>query len=126
MRSRFARFLLILTALWLPLQAVAGMAMLRVCAHEAPAVSAAATDGEHCPYHDAAGGVPAVPDQSAGDDQGCTQCGVCHLAASGYMPAAEVVPGVVPDARCFVPLAAATPSSHIPEPLQHPPKRHAA
>lgn len=123
MRTRLARFLLILTALWLPLQAVAGMTM-KLCAHEtAPHSMLAAAMGEdHCPYHDA-DAAPATHDQTPG--QACDDCGICHLACAGYMPAAEARTGVVPTDRTFQHWPAAYLPSHIPEPPQHPPKRSA-
>lgn len=128
MRTRLARFLLILTALWLPLQAVAGMTM-KLCAHgnaapQAAQAAQAAMAGDHCPYHDADGAAPAGRDR-APNTTACDDCGICHLASVGYMPVAEVRTGVVPTDRYFPRWPAASLASHIPEPPQHPPKRSA-
>ena len=125
MPVRFARCLLILTALWLPLQAVAGMTM-KFCAHAAAPqmMQEAAMGEEHCPYHDA-DAAPIAPDHEQTPGQACDDCGICHLACAGYMPAAEVRTGVAPTDRTFQHWPAVSLPSHIPEPPQHPPKRSA-
>ena len=124
--TRCQRLLILLTALWLPLQAVAGMTM-QFCRHDsAPqnsqAVTAAASVEEHCPYHDA-GAAPAAQDRT--HDQKCDNCGICHLACSGYMPASEVKTDIAPLAHVYQRWPAAARTSHIPEPPQYPP-RHSA
>lgn len=118
MRSRFARLLLIFTAVLLPLQAVAGMTMKM-----APAAAVHEQDAaeEACPYHRHDAGTPAKPQPS--QQQACDNCGICHLAAAGYMPVAVVVAAFVPTAQAYVPMPAIERPSHIPEPPQYPPKR---
>ncbi|MDD5250313.1 MAG: hypothetical protein PHY45_15125 [Rhodocyclaceae bacterium] len=124
MRSVFARTLLILTALWLPLQAVAGLTMKLGMADAVPAsVQTAAAETAACPYHHAAAAAPATPVPS--HQQACDNCGVCHLAATGYMPAAATLAVILPLAQAFLPAPAVEQSSHIPEPPQYPPKRSA-
>jgi hypothetical protein len=120
MRSHFARYLLILTALWLPLQAVAGMTM-KLGAVDAVPASMQQTEEAACPYHRAADGAPATPSHQ----QSCDDCGICHLAATGYMPAAETVAVILPTARSFLLSPAVEQPSHIPEPPQYPPRRSA-
>lgn len=121
MRSRLARFLLILTALWLPLQAVAGMTMKLAMPGAALSVQQAQdTEAEACPYHAHESESPA-PIQS--HRQACDDCGICHFAAAGYLPMAEVAAAIVPAEERFVPMPAFERASHIPEPPQFPPKR---
>lgn len=119
MRSRLARFLLIFAALWLPLQAVAGIAMEmgRAAGQSQPTETMA----EHCSFHEA---TPDTIDTTANDD-GCNSCGICHLAATGYVPAAEIRSGALPVARSFHAETAHPVPSRDPEPPQHPPKRSA-
>lgn len=117
MRSRVARFLLILAALWLPLQAVAGIAM-DIGAKAQAAAMDGADMGEHCAFHDP------VPDPAAGEDN-CNNCGVCHLAGAGYVPVTEIRTGALPVVRSFAASAAPPVPSRSPEPPQHPPKRSA-
>lgn len=119
MRSRLARLLLLLTALWLPLQAVAGINM-KLCMHAAAAAQVVA---EPCPFHAAAAAPSAAPDPAA--DSGCDRCGICHLAGACYMPAAEAGVALLPAPPVFQPAPVATRASHIPEPPQQPPRRSA-
>ena len=74
---------LLITALWLPLQAVAAIAMpfCRHAAEQAVQLDAAAAE-EHCHGH---GGNDASPPGSAAVDQDCDGCELCHLAGAGYM-----------------------------------------
>lgn len=121
--SRLARFLLIFAALLLPLQAMAGVTM-SLCRHDmAAAQQAIAASEEHCPYHDADAASVAKTQKH---DQSCDNCGICHLACSGYMPASEVKTDVAPLAHTYQRWPAAALPSHIPEPPQYPPKRSAA
>lgn len=121
MRSRLARFLLIFAALWLPLQAVAGIAMELDRGVAAVEAAAPADLAEHCAFHDAAADA-AVP--AAGDD-GCNACGLCHLAGTGYVAVAEVRADALPAGYDFTAPPAAAVPSRSPEPPQHPPKRSA-
>ncbi|MDK9723418.1 MAG: hypothetical protein OEL88_00925 [Sterolibacteriaceae bacterium MAG5] len=117
MRSPAARFLLILAALWLPLQAVAGIAMDIGAKAQAAAMDGAGM-GEHCAFHDPA------PEPAAGDGP-CDDCGVCHLAGAGYVPVAEIRAGALPAIRSFAANGPLPVPSRSPEPPQHPPKRSA-
>ena len=122
MRSQLARYVLILTALWLPLQAVAGLTMKLVAPAAEGAIQASAAMEQTCPYHRHTGGdQPAklqLPHHNA-----CDECGVCHLAGVAYMPVAEVVAAVLPASQSFQSLPAIERPSHIPEPPQYPPRR---
>ena len=121
MQSRFARLLLILTALWLPLQAVAGLTMKIVTPTAAASAGQTPVVEETCPYHRPDADTPATPQPT--QQKACDDCGVCHFAATGYMPVAQIVAGVIPTARSFQPSPAAERPSHIPEPPQYPPRR---
>jgi len=119
---RWLRLLpLLITALWLPLQAVAAVAM-PFCRHAAEQAAAAdaMTHEEHCPGHAMeSAAVPAAIDC----DQDCDGCELCHLASAGYMPAAAataVQPLVGRDFQLRPVLAS---RSFVPEPPQHPPRR---
>lgn len=119
--TRIQRIFILLTALWLPLQAVAGMTM-QFCRHapqDGQSAAAVAVE-EHCPYHDAA---PAAQPQA--QDTGCDSCGICHLASSGYMPPSAVTAAVAPARHEFRTRLVASFPSHIPEPPQYPPKHSA-
>ena len=117
MRDRWFRLLpLFLAAFWLPFQAVAAMAR-PFCRHgEAHMlVVAEVAAAEHC----AMPGAPAAEPHGVG----CDDCGFCHLAAAGFIPAPERGVAVIVADRDFgveVPFA---PASNIPEPPQQPPKR---
>jgi hypothetical protein len=122
MRRWFRLLPLLITALWLPLQAVAAVAM-PFCRHAAEQAAAAdaTTHEEHCPGH--AMESPTVDVPAAIDcDQDCDGCELCHLASAGYMPAAVVTaahPSVSRDFQLRTVLAS---PSFVPEPPQHPPR----
>mgnify|MGYP001207944484 CR=1 FL=1 len=121
MSSRFARFLLLVTALWLPVQTMAALSM-PMCRHaqeHAASVAAAEQSGEAMHCHEAA-----APDQAA-HDAGCDNCEMCHMAGAGFMPSASLVAGVTPVGNDYGLPAPSAPPSHIAEPPQHPP-RHSA
>lgn len=122
---RIARFLMLVSALLLPLQGVAGMTM-KLCAHDATAAQALpATEAgvdEHCPYHEA-DSAPASLDST--QSQGCDNCGICHLACSGYLPASGLPAVATAEAHQLQPQPVAALASHIPEPPRYPPKRSA-
>ena len=109
---------LFIAALWLPFQAIAAVAM-PFCRHgEAQTVRDVAT--EHCQMHESqapAGGQ--VPDHGFY----CDDCGVCHLAASGFMPTPEYTAAVIATGRDFRAEAPLAPASAVPEPPRQPPKR---
>jgi hypothetical protein len=119
MCHRFFRLLpLFVAALWLPFQAIAATAM-PFCRHgEAHKLLAMADDAavEHCPMHDKQ---PTPKDHG----MGCDDCGFCHLAAAGMMPAPKRVADVIPAGRDFRADVQLAPTSAIPEPPQQPPKR---
>ncbi|MCX7155947.1 MAG: hypothetical protein NTW45_05840 [Rhodocyclales bacterium] len=118
MNIRFARFLLLVAALWLPVQTMAAMSM-PLCRHaqEQAATSDAAGPADapvHC--HETA-----APDQVA-HDTGCDNCEICHLACAGFMPSAPLATGLMPAGNDYALPATAAPPSHIAEPPQHPPR----
>ncbi len=97
---RWLRLLpLLITALWLPLQAVAAVAMpfCRHAAEQAVQFDAAVAE-EHCHGH---GGSDAPPPGSAAADQDCDGCELCHLAGAGYMLPAMAMAESLPPARDF-------------------------
>ncbi len=123
MTRRFARFLLLFAALWLPVQTMAGMAM-PLCGHvqeHQPVAPAdhdmAATDGMPC--HETM-----AQDQAAAES-GCDHCQTCQLASAGFMPSAALTAGLIPAEYGYVLPAVVAPASHIAEPPQHPPRNDA-
>ncbi|MBA3031533.1 MAG: hypothetical protein KKF85_00335 [Gammaproteobacteria bacterium] len=114
---RFKSYLLILCALWLPLQAAAAAAM-PFCSHagESTTQVEAAQSPEHCHEHDGAAGL------SSTSDLGCDNCGMCHLASAGYIPSVAIALPI-PVASTFVAKQVLASTSHIAEPPQHPPRR---
>ncbi len=124
MSHRFARFLLIFAALWLPVQTMAGMVM-PVCGHgqeheiaAAAAHNMAAADAMPC-HHEAM-----AADQAPAEN-GCDHCQTCQLASSGFMPSTALTAGVIPAEYGYVLPAIMAPRSHIAEPPQHPPRNSA-
>ncbi|MHB1360255.1 MAG: hypothetical protein ACYCWC_11820 [Rhodocyclaceae bacterium] len=118
---RFKSFLLILMALWLPLQAAAAVAM-PFCRHaaEQPLQAAALQSPEHCHEH---AGNAAGPEGGAGSsDLACDNCEMCHLASAGYLPvtANNLTLATV---SAHLTLTALTPLSHIGDPPLQPPRR---
>jgi hypothetical protein len=102
----------LLIAFLLPLQTLTALAM---------PMQGAATDmvvqAEHCPGHD--GAADAQPQNAGG--LACEQCGICHLACSGMMPAAEATAPSVAVPRVFLAEAEPMPASHTPEEPNPPP-----
>jgi hypothetical protein len=120
--TRFARFLLMFAALWLPVQTMAGLAM-PLCQHGQDQAAAGAMH-----YGDEASAMPcheAGPDDQAAHQDGCDNCEVCHLAGAGFMPSADTAAGLMPAGHRYVLPAVLTPRSHIAEPPQHPPRNAA-
>lgn len=119
MHRRYLRLLpLFVAALWLPFQAIAATTM-PFCRHgEAHKMVTLADDASthHCAMH---GQQQSAPDHG----KPCDDCGFCHLAAAGMMPAPEFIAAVVPVARDFRADVQQVPASAIPEPPQQPPKR---
>ncbi|MFN3883412.1 MAG: hypothetical protein ACK4Q4_01465 [Rhodocyclaceae bacterium] len=112
---RLHSHLLILIALWLPIQAAAAVAM-PFCRH-APG-QAALPAAEHCHEQAAGQAAPAVP-----GDLDCDDCSLCHLACSGFLLAAVSAAASLPMADVMVPKLQLASASHIPEPPQRPPRR---
>lgn len=117
MRRWFRLLPLLITALWLPLQAVAAVAMpfCRHATEQAVPVAAMTPEG-HCAGHAA----EAAPTPG---DQDCDGCELCHLAGAGYMPAAVATTAHLPATRNFVASPVLASPSFVPEPPQHPPRR---
>lgn len=118
MSLRLARFLLLFSAFWLPVQTVAAMSV-PLCRHVQEQAMAGIQSEQvdtatHCSE-------AAASDQAA-HDAGCDNCEICHLACAGFMPSAPLAAGLGPAGHDFVLPAALAPPSHITEPLQHPPR----
>lgn len=113
---RIRSILMILLALWLPLQAVAAWAM-PFCAHAAAAVS---EDAQAMPAHCHHEAEAAPASTAAGFD--CDNCGMCHLASAGYLFASAQPLAISPAAAkpLFPPLMSHR--SYIGDPPQHPPR----
>lgn len=124
MNRRFIRFLLLFAALWLPVQAMAGMSVSVCMNMQSQAGMAAPGDGmadaAAMPCHEA------MADTSAAHpDNGCDNCEICHLASAGFMPSATADPALPPIGKHFAATLIAASPSFIAEPPQHPP-RHSA
>lgn len=113
---RLKSFLLILVALWLPLQAAAAWAM-PLCRHAAERAEALpAQTADHC--HAAAAPIA----EPAGNETACDDCEMCHLATAGFLPA-SALRLTATAAGILAVWPALTPPSHIGEPPQQPPRR---
>lgn len=123
MVHRFPRFLLLIVALWLPVQTMAGMVM-PVCGHaqgqEVAVVTHDVADSEAMPCHHEA----TTTDQAAADG-GCDHCQSCQLASAGFVPSTALTAGVIPAGHDYVLPVPVAPRSHIGEPPQHPPRSSA-
>lgn len=109
---RLKSFLLILVALWLPIQAAAAVTM-PFCRHAAEQV-VMGMEAAHC--HEQA------TDSVATIDVDCDNCAMCHLATAGFLLAtADMLP--LHAASILVPRLQIASASHIPEPPQQPPRR---
>jgi hypothetical protein len=112
MRSTAIRFLLLIVALWLPVQAIAAISM-PMCRHALEQPDTAT------PCHDESGPDPVVHSST------CDNCEMCHFASAGFVPSALVpIKYVIADQRYQVPVTMAPPS-YIGEPPQHPPEGRA-
>lgn len=117
---RLNSLLLILVALWLPLQTAAAWAM-PFCRHAAERVEPvdaqqAMASGAHCHELEDAAHDPQR------DGFNCDNCAMCHLASAGYLPAAVVEP-ISSAASVLVTQPILTLPSHIGDPPQQPPRR---
>lgn len=114
--SRIKNLLMLLVALWLPIQAASALAM-PFCRHAVGAMEQqAAVHGEaHC--HEQS--VPASEPVATLD---CDNCEMCHLATAGYLPATAANP--LPEAASvLVALRSLALHSHVGDPPQQPPRR---
>jgi ABC-type nickel/cobalt efflux system permease component RcnA len=121
MSNRFARFLLLFTALWLPVQTMAARSM-PMCRH-AQARAMAAVAAEHSAVATHCHEAPAA-DQAA-NDKACDHCEMCQLAGASFMLSAPLVAGMISTGHRYALPAVTAPPSHITEPPQHPPRRSA-
>lgn len=117
---RLKSFLLILIALWLPIQAAAAVTM-PFCRH-APQQAAAKAAPCHLQMDESATSAVVGFDDAVGGFDDCDNCELCHLACSGFLlAAADLVPLLTAD--ILVPKLQFASVSHIPEPPQRPPRR---
>lgn len=107
---RLHSFFLILIALWLPIQAAAAVTM-PFCRHATEPMAM-----EAAPCHEQ------VVESVAPTDLDCDNCQMCHLATAGFLLAGSA-PLVPLAANILVPKLELVSASHIPEPLQQPPRR---
>jgi hypothetical protein len=108
------RLLLILLALWLPVQATAA-ATLSVCRHT---TEPATVEASHCLAHASPQSV-ATPDPER--EISCDNCALCHLASAAFLTSADTWPLPAASKLAVYPIAAF--ASHIPAPPQQPPRR---
>jgi hypothetical protein len=121
MKSRWTKWwLLLLTALWLPLQTVTAFVMPLGLLTSSSAQASEHEAAMPCHAHESDDAANMTTDDT--DQPDCGRCGVCHLAAAGYMPAAVMVPLVFPAAHVFSAAPLRTPHSQVPAPLEDPPK----
>jgi hypothetical protein len=115
---RLKCYLLILIALWLPLQAAASVTMPFCRQAGAPAAHAVASVATAAHCHESSGESAVAQDETCD----CDNCALCHLATTGYL---------LPEIATFAPLttrvmvATLKPvlTSYIPDPLRQPPRR---
>jgi hypothetical protein len=118
-RLRF--FLALFAALALPLEAAAGVVMpMGGASGAAAAAEDTAAMADDCPMRQ-----QQAPTPSPSPSQDCSHCGICHLAAAGFIAGAAAAPAVLPAGETYAAAVQAAPASHIPEPPQQPPKRSA-
>lgn len=110
---RIKSFLLILIALWLPIQAAAAVTM-PFCRHAAEPV---ATEATHC--HEQV--VESAATAKVADID-CDNCGLCNLASAGFL-LAPTDTFTLHAASVLVPKLTTASTSHIAEPPQQPPRR---
>jgi hypothetical protein len=114
--NRLRTFLLIVLALLLPLQTASSWAM-PLCSHAAMAQEVLQVD---MPCHEHA--EVAVPVSTQADHE-CDNCGICHLASSGFLLAMGSPDLLLPAMNILVPVQRPVTQSHIGEPPQQPPRR---
>jgi hypothetical protein len=122
MKSRWTKWwLLLLTALWLPLQTVTAFVMPLGLLTSTSAQASQTEDAMPCHGHSSDAASTAPTDDT--DRPDCGRCGVCHLAAAGYMPAAVTSQLGFPATHVFSAAPLHTPLSQVPAPLEDPPKQ---
>lgn len=116
MTSRLRAFVLLLAALWLPLQTLAAMAM-PLCRHaiEQPAEVVASPCHEHESEHGQAA-------DASGSGATCDNCELCHLACAGFMPSAPLSGAAAASGSGYLLPVGVVPPSHVGEPPHHPPR----
>jgi hypothetical protein len=109
MRSTAIRFLLFAVALWLPVQAIAAIAM-PMCRHalEQPDTTA--------PCHESSNPDPVVHGSN------CDNCEMCHFAGASFIPSALLPVHYANADRGYQVPATVAPPSYIGDPPQHPPR----
>lgn len=124
MSNRWVGFLLLFTALWLPVQTIAALSM-PLCRHapgQRGAADATKPSAAEMPCHEAH--EAAAADQAA-NDAGCDNCTICHMACAGFIPSAPLATSPISPGHDYTRPALVAPQSHIAEPPQHPPKHSA-
>jgi hypothetical protein len=124
MRNGIARFFVLLTALWLPIQSVAAMDM-SACAHgKGAAAQSHASDHEmHAAHHlDDDVGIPTGHADPQAADGECVSCAACHLACCGFMPASRTVAAEIPADHIPVATARILADQTSPDGLRRPPR----
>jgi hypothetical protein len=119
MHRRTHYLLLLITALWLPLQSLTAFVMpLAWMAGSGTAQAAEMALEDDMPCH----GHGAGTEESAPVDQGtCHRCGVCQLASAGYIPATVCVACDLPVSQSVSVAPTQLPASQFPEPPDQPP-----
>ena len=130
MKRPFMRIFVLCIAFWLPVQTMAGVVM--PMSRHALEQNAPVFDGEqgvsemHC--HDAMSAMGATGADSttaASHESGCKDCGVCHLASTGFMVSSPLTLSANPAGTHRLSSVLTPPPEHITEPPQHPPRTHA-
>lgn len=89
------KFIAVLLAIWLPIfsgSALAASVSMQISSGQLQQFYTASDDmampdhGDSCEQHSASDGAP----NHAPDHHGCSACGVCHLACSGYLAVSAV------------------------------------
>ena len=123
--TRFARtfFVLLLTALWLPVQGLALLVMpLSMLASTAAVAADVTTPGQHAASADG----PCHEQGQAADEEGssaCQHCSVCQHGCSGYTAQNAAAGQWLATHPVLQSGAVSKLTSQIPEPLDHPPRQ---
>ncbi len=135
MKQPFIRLFVLCIAFWLPVQTMAGVVMpmsRHALEQNAPVVGDEQGVSEmRC--HDAmgemgaagaAGAAGADSTTAASHESGCNDCGVCHLASTGFMVSSPLTLSADPVGTHRLGSVLTAPPEHITEPPQHPPRTH--